>query len=132
MADLVYSQNFDSQRFSPAMPVITVGISRTDGSGRSIAFDALVDTGADGTLIPSDLLDAVDAPYIDRAYLRSVTGQRERVDLFLVAIDIGGVRVTGIRAAAIAPGEFPILGRDVLNHLRLSLDGPAEMIEIYS
>jgi predicted aspartyl protease len=138
MTDLIHSQNYDSRRFSPSMPIVTVGISRAGDAEPFTTFDALVDTGADATLIPSDLLDAVQALFVDRAYLRGVTGQRERIDLFLVTIYVptaavgGEVRISGIRAVAVAPGEFPILGRDVINHLRLSLDGPAEVLEIYS
>lgn len=131
MNDPVYSQNYDRLNFSPAMPVLTIKLSRSDGSDRSIVFDALVDTSADGTLIPLDLLEAVGAPYVDRAYLRGITGRRKRVDLYVVAVEVGDNRVPGIRSVAVPPRELPILGRDVLNSLRLLLDGPTNSLEIY-
>jgi predicted aspartyl protease len=132
MADLIYTQNYDAQNFTPAMPLLSIGLSRIGQTDPFLTLDAIIDTGADGTLIAMELLEAVEAPYVDRAYLRGITGQREPIDLYLVTIHLGQLRISGIRAGAIAPGELAILGRDVLNHMRLLLDGPAEVTEIYS
>ena len=54
-------------------------------AGNGLFVRLYVDTCADGTLIPIDLLELIDAPQVDRAYLRGITGDRQPVDLLLMS-----------------------------------------------
>jgi hypothetical protein len=110
--------------------VLDIGVSRPGASAPSAALEAVVDTGADGTLIPLDILEGVGATFVDRAYLRGITGQRRPVDLYLVTLHLGPLRIAGVRAVALAPGDTAILGRDVLNQLDIALRGIAGVTEV--
>ena len=130
MADIIYSQDYARDAYGPPVPVLDVGVSRPGLSTASVSFEAIVDTGADNTLIPVDILELAQAPYVDRAYLRGITGERQPVNLYLVTLHIASLRIPGIRAAALPQREPAILGRDVLNQLYIGLDGPAGITEV--
>lgn len=132
MSEIVASQEFDRYAYNPPMPVLDIGISPPASGLPSVTVEAVVDTGADGTLIPRDVLEHIGASFVDRAYLRGITGQRQAVDLYLVTIHLGRLRVNGVRAVALSPGSAAILGRDVLNQLDIALRGPAGVTEVFS
>ena len=130
MSDLAFSQAYEHSAYDPPMPVLDIGVSRPGVNVPSATVEAVVDTGADGSLLPLDVLEQAGAVFVDRAYLRGITGQRQAVDLYLTTIHIGRFRITGIRAAALPPGSTAILGHDVLNQLDITLRGPAGVTEI--
>lgn len=131
MSELVHTQEYDWRSFDPPMPVLDVILSRPGHHATPATVEAIIDTGADSTLIPLDVLEQIAAPHIDQAYLRGITGIREPVDLYLVTVQIAGVTIGGIRAAALPGSGATILGRDVLNHLHLALVGIATTTEVY-
>lgn len=131
MRDLVHTQDYSRWYFDPPMPVLDVVLSRPGSYATAAAAEAIVDTGADSTLIPLDILERIAAPHIDQAYIRGITGIREPVDLYLVTVQITGLTISGIRAVALRAGASTILGRDVPNQLHLALVGTANTIEVY-
>jgi len=132
MSEIVCSQEYDHRAHDPPMPVLDIGVSPPALEAPLVTIEAIVDTGADATLLPRDVLEHIGANCVDRAYLRSITGQRQPVDLYLVTIHLGQRRVGGIRAVALPPGDAAILGRDVLNHLDIALRGPASVTEVFA
>ncbi len=48
------------------------------------------------------------------------------VDTYFTVVKIGPYVVRGIKAVAIPTGSEAILGRDVLNQLEITLNGPAQ------
>jgi predicted aspartyl protease len=91
---------------------------------------AIVDTGADSTLIPQSLLDEIGAPFSDEARLRSHWGEWRNVSLFTIDLGVEGLRLPGVEVIGDEQDQEIIVGRNVLNRLRLLLDGPAGRIEI--
>ncbi len=132
MSEMVFSQAYEHRTYDPPMPVLDIGVSRPGVNEPSVTVEAIVDTGADGSLLPLDILERAGAIFVDRAYLRGITGQRQAVDLYLTTVHLGRLRVPGIRAAALPPGEIAILGRDVLNQLDIALRGPAGVTEVFA
>ncbi|MCX7707148.1 MAG: retroviral-like aspartic protease family protein [Anaerolineae bacterium] len=130
MNEIIASQEYGRIAYDPPMPVLDIGVSRPGSSVPSATLEAVIDTGADGTLLPLDILEHINAAFVDRAYLRGITGQRQSVDLYLVTLHLGRLRIAGVRAAALAPGSTAILGRDVLNQLDIVLHGPAGVTEV--
>ena len=94
-------------------------------------FDALVDTGADGTIIPIVHLRSVQAYPVAEASLRSHWGESRRVHLFRVDLRINDILLPGITVVGDELGSEIVLGRDLLNKLRLLLDGPMNEIEVW-
>jgi len=131
MNEMAFSQAYERRSYDPPMPVLDIGVRRPGASVPAATVEAVVDTGADGTLLPLDVLEQAGAIFVDRAYLRGITGQRQAVDLYLATIHLGRFRITGVRAAALPPGEAAILGRDVLNQLDIALRGPASVTEVF-
>ena len=77
-----------------------------------------------------DVLEQAGAVFVDRAFLRGITGHRQAVDLYLTTLHLGRFRITGVRTIALMPGNAAILGRDVLNQLEITLRGPAGVTEV--
>lgn len=63
--------------------------------------------------------------------MRGFIGISQRVEIFQVAIRMGDYIIPGIRAVADKHGTETILGRDVLNQLILTLNGPALTTQIH-
>ena len=116
--------------YNPPIPTLPVVVYNDDAGLRTAQLNALVDTGADGPLIPIVYLRHVQAYPIAEAFLRSHWGERRRVHLFRVDLRIADLVLPGITVVGDDQGQEIVLGRDVLNKLRLLLDGPVHEIEI--
>jgi predicted aspartyl protease len=116
--------------YVPAMPVAIATILHPDHPEAAIRCTALIDTGADGTMLPADLLQNLEAPLVGDATMRWVIGAGEIVDIYLVQVRIGSYDVGGVRAVALPSGSEAILGRDVLNQLILTLNGLANVVGV--
>lgn len=119
-----------SSEYSPAAPVVEIRLGAPGTSPRLGPLEALVDTGADSTLIPIEYLKRIEARKVDRATLRSQWGERRSVSLYAVAMEIGHKHFSATWIIGDEIGDEVILGRNVLNRLRLLLDGQAAMTEI--
>lgn len=112
-----------NSNFIPAMPVAQITVSHRR---RQAQLSALIDSGADGTMIPRRILQEINAPYQEQLIMRGVTGESEIVDTYLVMIEFGPYTMYGIQAIAIGDYEEAIIGRDVMNNLVITLDGLAQ------
>jgi predicted aspartyl protease len=118
------SYSYDSN-YNPAAPIVQIGLSPSGQTGVREEITALVDSGADATMIPVEILTAAGARYVEQRQMRGVVGQAIRVNLYLIAVHLGGHVLHGIRAIGLDHAEEAIIGRDVLNQLELILNGPA-------
>jgi predicted aspartyl protease len=116
--------------YAPPAPVIEIEIDGYNRLFGKAALRAMVDSGADASLIPLEVLDAVGATYKETAWMRSVAGDRSRVDLYLVGVEIRPHLIRGLHVVAAPNNTEAIIGRDVLNQLVLTLDGPGEVVTI--
>ena len=127
----IFSYAYDNSH-DPALPVIAVEISTSEGgNSKTREFSAIIDSGADGTLIPLTDLQMLGVPIARKARLRGITGTSLWVNVYVVSLHIGQISLAGVRVIA-SPSDEAILGRNVLNQLRITLDGPAEMTELES
>jgi len=126
MALYTFDYNF---AYSPSAPFVTLEV----GAGSTTAgltLSAMIDSGADATLLPLPLLKRLRAPRLDTRILRTVTGVRTPVSLFRVWLRIGPAHLRNVHAIGIETTEGAILGRDVLNQLIVTLNGLAAVTEI--
>jgi predicted aspartyl protease len=119
-----------SRNYQPAMPVVEVRLGRSGEDMPNQEHLALVDSGADGTLVPIDLLEQIGARQVGTARIRGIVGQSQKADLFLVSLQVGSHVLNTVRAVAGAEGDEIILGRNILNHLVVTLNGLASTVEI--
>lgn len=129
-------QSYNQQKW-PSAPVLQFRLTPPQERDFTETIVALVDTGADFTLIPQDILIKIDVPEMRWAYVRGLWGEELAVSLYLVDLHLDNMVLPGIEVAGI-PEIYPatdedneaILGRNVLNKLTLLLDGPPEQIEV--
>jgi predicted aspartyl protease len=118
-----------NRNLSPPMPVLDV-VLRNDLADLSIGpMEALVDTGADGTVVPVTYLREIKAPVVGRARLHYHLGVRDVV-LHIADVQIGELVFPGQIIVADREGRELILGRDVLNCLCLLIDGPEQITQV--
>ena len=121
---MTISYSYDST-YNPAAPIVHIGLSPSGQMGVREEITALVDSGADATMIPVQILRAAGARYVEQRQMRGVVGQAVRVNLYLTAVHLGGYVLHGIRVIGLDHPDEAIIGRDVLNQLELVLNGPA-------
>lgn len=115
--------------YHPYMPALSIQLGYPEEPLKLGHFTAIVDTGADGTLVPQILIDELGAPVIDEVRIRSHWGEWRITQLFVVDIGIGELRLPAIEVVGDSGKEL-ILGRNVLNKLKLLLDGHAGQVKI--
>ena len=84
----------------------------------------IVDSGADATLVPIEILKQLGAQSWDEAILRGPWGEGRRIYTYIVDVCICEQIFPGIEVVGDTLGETIVLGRNLLNKLILLLDGP--------
>lgn len=116
--------------YDPPIPVLTVSLARPDEPPRVGPLNAVMDTGADGTLIPSHFLDALSPSAGYETRLRPTFGPAWRVTVYLIDMVVNGQRLPAVNVVGWTEGNDIILGRNVLNRLALLLDGPRGLTDL--
>ena len=124
----IYTYEYD-YTYSPSAPIVELEVG-TQRSAESVILPALIDSGADATLLPKELLIRVAARPVDTRILRTVTGARSSVSIFSVWLHIGPFTLHNIRAVGVESIEGAILGSDALNQLVVTMNGLATTTEI--
>jgi predicted aspartyl protease len=118
--------------YDPPFPAIEVVLRNPEEGLSTSATMALLDTGADGTLAPLSLLRDILAPPLIDTRIRSHWGEWRDVQLFAAEIVIQDLNLTlpGVFVVGDEVGDEVILGRNVINKLRIIVDGPQQITEI--
>ncbi|MFL5803952.1 MAG: hypothetical protein ACJ8CR_19685 [Roseiflexaceae bacterium] len=92
-------------------------------TGRQRAIRAKLDTGADGSIIPEEL--AADLALASQGQFLTIDyfGMPRLSSSYRVDFIVDGRQFVDLEVTT-APLGYVLLGRDVLNHLILTLDGP--------
>ena len=123
-----YSADYDS-RFDPAMPMVELTISGPD-TNSPVTRSALVDSGADATLLSLADLQRLGADLIGWGRMVGVSGISQRVPIYAVQLSIGQIDLGTVRVLGYRTTDNPIVGRNVLNQLIVMLNGLAQVIEV--
>ncbi len=121
-----------SREFTPPAPVLPVNLAIPAETPKTGTFAALVDTGADGTFVPTAILEELDLPVLYMTNVRSHLGEKlHRVSVHIADIILfDTIRLPNIEVVSDDWGNRIIIGRNVLNMLRLHLDGPREVMKV--
>lgn len=125
----VYSFDYNTT-YDPPAPFMLITVDGHDPTQNPITIEAFVDSGADGTMLPLDVLQAVGATYETSLWLRGTTGSRQRMDCYTVSIHVETESARAISAVAMPAGSEALIGRDVLNQLVITLHGIAGVTEL--
>lgn len=125
----VYSFSYD-RGYDPAMPVVEVRLLSPHSQASFGPITAVIDSGADGTMIPENYLDEIGALSVGTAVMSGIWGHKQRVNLYIITLQIGAMSLHGIHAAGVPEGADFILGRNTINQLEITLNGPAHTVQI--
>lgn len=115
---------YDDSRFAPPAPVARVRLRHPDRGESNADVPMLIDSGADATLLPKAAVAALGIVSTGERYqlvaFDGTTSESEavRADLVFMSRRFRG-------RFLVIDAEVGIVGRDVSNHVRLLLDGPA-------
>ncbi|TAH52300.1 MAG: hypothetical protein EYC68_08345 [Chloroflexota bacterium] len=119
-----------SAKFRPFAPVLRVGIAFPDASPRT-TLTALVDTGADMTHIPLQILKRLKAPVLYSAVARAnPAAPGYPVTVHEVDLIVNELRFPAIEVFGDENEQIIVLGRNFLNMMRIVLDRPKSILEI--
>lgn len=121
--------DYDFSVFPPA-PRLEIRLIAQPHGAACGPISAFVDTGADATIVPLSIVRGLQAGVVTFKTVRSYAGGRRRVRTYLLDVEVGPITLPGIEVVGDSVADEILLGRDVLNRLRLLLDGPAHRTQI--
>lgn len=116
-----YGANFD-----PPAPILPIRVS-APGNHEGVLLHALVDTGADLSVVPSYLAEEIGLPAVSLVRVRAFDGVFRSAILYAATLEINGVSAI---CEVLAMGDGALVGRDFLNRWALLLNGPRQFLEL--
>jgi hypothetical protein len=115
---------YDDQFFNPPAPLARVTL-RNSQEGKTVSdVPMLIDSGADVTLIPQQSVTLL-GDIIESGTGYEVMGFDGRKSIaHVVSLDLIFLRRTFRGRFLVSHQEWGIIGRDILNHVMVLLDGP--------
>ncbi len=119
-----------NRQVSPPAPFVHVSVRAAVDGTTAAESAAQVDTAADLTVIPSRLVDELGLLQVNEVPILGVGGHLEILRAFLVFIQIRETSPRLVKVLSHPEEPYVLLGRDVLNHFRITLDGPNLVLDI--
>ena len=119
-----------NRHYFPPIPSLDLVLHSVSAGKSTDTLSTIIDTGADITLVPLELLRQIDAPELDEVRLRSHWGHATSAITYLVDVRFGNDTLPGIEVVADIRSKEVLVGRDILNKLMLFIDGPALSTQI--
>jgi hypothetical protein len=115
--------DYDSTRFSPPAPVALVTLRNPETGMMKVGVTMLLDTGADVTLLPQGVVHELGLSYLASSYEladfedRTSLARAVRAEMLFLGLTFRGQFL-------LAAQDYGIIGRNVLNAVSLTFDGP--------
>jgi hypothetical protein len=114
---------YDSDRFSPAAAVATVSVRSLDSGAVVDAVDMVLDSGADISALPNAVVETLGLVFTDTSYEIMAYDNSLRTCRSVQA-EVVFMRGKFKGQFVVVDQEVGILGRNILNHFVVTLDGP--------
>jgi Aspartyl protease len=115
---------YDDRRFVPPAPIARVVVRHAERQQSMGDVPMLIDSGADATLLPTFAVSSLGLEGTGERYqLVGFDGTMSESEAVYASLAISGRNFRG--RYLLTDAEVGVIGRDILNHLRLLLDGPA-------
>ena len=116
---------YDASYFAPPAPLARITL-RNPQSGLTLSdVPMLIDTGADATLVPQASVEMVGVIASPGAEFEVVAFDGTTSFMQVASLDVLFLKKTFKGRFLLINQEVGILGRDILNHLKLLFDGPS-------
>ena len=115
---------------SPPAPFVYLSVGNSENGLASSEMPALVDSGADRTVIPGKLVPELRLTALRTMFVGGLGNDPQKLSTYSVVVQIRGLQSIEVEVVAHDDEPFVLLGRDVLNQLRIVLDGPNQVLEI--
>lgn len=119
---------YDTSSQSP-VPFIEFEVVSSQDSTQRRLVQGLLDTGAEVSVLPFEILTALQIPKASNMSVESWNGSPTLVNTYIVTLEVADAHLDSIEVVA-APMQYAILGRDVLNHFILTLNGKDLTVEL--
>lgn len=120
--------NLYSDDFLPPAPTLKIQVCNPQ-TGAAQTVLAKIDSGADGSVIPSSLVEQLGLIPFDTLLSMAFDGSVEKQISYLVDFTFADKQFHDLEVIT-APLEYILVGRDVLNHLVTILNGPDQQLYI--
>lgn len=110
-------------KFDPPAPVVEVTLSNVRNRRLRVTLPAILDTVADITAIPESVVDRLKLYQISRINVEGVDGVSNYLKIYQVRLKAATLTLPQLQVIPVS-FEFVVLGRDILNHFIVHLDGP--------
>ncbi len=112
---------YESEGFDPPAPLARAAV--VGAEERIVDVRMLVDTGADVSVIPRSVAAELGAAVRHSGIrLQTYDGNQSEAEVADVGVEVGTYRFRG--TFVVSDTQYGILGRNILNLLLLTLDGP--------
>ncbi len=115
---------------TPPAPFVYATVRHAKRDLLSDEIPALLDSGADRSVIPGKLIGQLHLSPLREILVGGLGTNQYTLDTFSVILQIRHVQPFRVEVAAHPDESYILLGRDVLNQLRIVLDGPNQLLEI--
>ena len=123
------SYGYNSQ-YRPPAPLVHVNLRSPEVTGESLELPALLDTAADRSVVPEEVVEELGLVKLDEILVAGVGGSLHTVPTYLVQLQVRQQPTLAVEVAAVQGEGLILLGRDVLNRFRVLLDGPELKLKI--
>jgi clan AA aspartic protease len=121
-----YTFLYDNKNHRPPALALDIELIHPNPEdNRRVTKRALIDTGADGSVIPERIRDEWNLNKADDITTVDAHNQRRNEPSYFVRISVRGL-VSKIVEVTLVDADEILLGRDILNELRMHADGKGQ------
>jgi predicted aspartyl protease len=112
-----------STEFEPAAPCLDLVVAHPENQASQQTVFVQVDTGADISVIPRDVMVALNLPRASEITIEGYDEIQSQVTVYFARLSVGRFSFRRVPLIALER-ETGLIGRDLLNLLVTTLDGP--------
>jgi len=115
---------------SPPIPILTLDLHSPDGTQSLLGLTGILDTAADRTLVPLPIIEQLKLRPIAQVRARGFGTAAFTIDVYRIRLAVTGVVDVVVDVLGHSTEPQILVGRDILNQLRVTFDGPNQLVEI--
>lgn len=122
-----YSYN---EQTTPPAPFIYINVKHPHNETIVENIPAQIDTAAGRTVLPEHIVTQLGLEPVRAIPVAGFGGQIQTINTYIAEVEPQSLKSVMVEVLAHAGEPFILLGRDVLNHFRIVLDGPKLRLEM--